>query len=125
MGQGSRSGQGLVRRAASKQPVVEASDDFEEEYDSQDDAHYVDPNDDAEIPEEDDRVDVEEEEEEESGPEQAIRVGVPSGICLLPSGPSQSFGLRNTAILMRLPVVWEWTPGSRTSFSNEFIMSFS
>ena len=77
MGQGSESRQGRVRRAASKRPVVEASDESDEEYDSQDDAHYVNPNDDVEI-EEDDRVDggdEDEEEEEESSPKQAIRGG--------------------------------------------------
>lgn len=65
IGQGSGSGQGRAHRAASKQPVVEASDDSEEEYDLQDDAYYDNPN-----------VDEEDEEEEEvSSPEQAIPGG--------------------------------------------------
>ena len=41
IGQGSELGR--VRRAASKQPVIEASEDSEEEYDSQEDAHYENP----------------------------------------------------------------------------------
>ena len=52
--------------------MVEASEDSEEEYDSQDDAHYVNP-DDAKIEAEDDLVDEDDEDNEEmSSPEQAI-----------------------------------------------------
>ena len=75
MGQGSGSGQGRVRRAASKRPVVEASDNSEEDYDSQDDVYYANPNNDDEIEEEDDRGEEGEEEDEESSPEQAIPGG--------------------------------------------------
>ena len=57
IGQGSGSVQGRVHRAACKRPIVEASDDSEEEYDSQDDAHYVNPDDGAQIEEDDDCVD--------------------------------------------------------------------
>ena len=52
MGQGSGSGQGRVRRAALKRPIVETSDNSEEDYDSQDDAYYDNPNVDDEIEEE-------------------------------------------------------------------------
>ena len=78
IGQGSGLGQGHARRAATKQPIVEASDESEEEYDSQDDARYVNPEDDAKIEAEDDLVDggdEDEDEEEESSPEQAILGG--------------------------------------------------
>ena len=64
-GSGQGSEMGRVRRTASKQPVIEASEDSEEEYDSQEDAHYENPAD-AEIEDEDDSADdVDEEEGEE------------------------------------------------------------
>ena len=70
--QGSGSGQGRVRRAATKKPVVEAFEDSEEKYDSQEDAHYVNPTD-ADIEAKDDLVDGDD--EEMSSPEQAIPNG--------------------------------------------------
>ena len=73
--QGSGSGQGRVRRAATKKPVVEAFEDSKEEYDSHDDAHYVNPAD-TEIEAEDDLVDGDDEDDEEmASPEQAIPGG--------------------------------------------------
>ena len=70
MGQGSGTGQVRARRAASKRPVVEASDESEEEYDSQDD-EIEEEDDRGEEDEEDDRGEEDEEEEEESSPEEA------------------------------------------------------